>query len=92
MGAQRHGHEWRFAVADNGRGIPEDQRQRIVELLQRLESARDVPGSGIGLAVCRTIVERHQGRIRVESRPGHGSVFRSSLPDMVPEERAGPSG
>ena len=86
ISAQRHEREWRFAIADNGRGIPEDQQQRIFELFQRLETARDVPGSGIGLAVCRKIVEYHHGRIWVESQVGRGSTFRFSLPDLVPEE------
>jgi len=89
--AQRSDREWRFAIADNGRGIPDDQHQRIFELFQRLEVAPDIPGSGIGLAVCRKIVEHHHGRIWVDSRPGHGSTFRFSLPDVVPDEGERPA-
>jgi signal transduction histidine kinase len=70
---------WEFAVADNGEGIPSEQTDRIFEPLQRLHGS-DIPGSGIGLALCRAIVERHGGRIWVESPgQGQGSTFRFTL-------------
>jgi signal transduction histidine kinase len=70
---------WEIAVADNGIGIPHDHYDRIFGLFKRLHG-RDVPGTGLGLALCRRIVEAHGGHIWVESEPGRGSTFRIALP------------
>jgi signal transduction histidine kinase len=80
VGGEVHGDAVEVRIADNGLGIPEDSRARIFEPFQRVHGTAGVPGSGIGLAVCKKIVERHGGRIWVESRPGQGSVFRFTLP------------
>jgi signal transduction histidine kinase len=80
--AERRDSEWRFSVSDNGRGIDPNEAPRVFEMFQRL-STRDIPGTGVGLTICRRIVERHGGRIWVEPRPGGGSVFRFTLPDPV---------
>ncbi len=66
-------------VLDNGIGIPEDQTERIFELFARLNNKRDFAGSGLGLSICRRIVDLHQGRIRVMSQVGAGSCFEVEL-------------
>jgi len=71
---------WEFRVRDNGIGLDPRFAQRAFQIFQRLHSPARYPGAGIGLAVCKRIVERHGGEIRVESAPGEGAEFIFSLP------------
>jgi PAS domain S-box-containing protein len=81
IGAQFRSGEWVISVSDNGIGIEPDSTGRIFELFQRLHTHDEYPGTGIGLAVCKRIVELHGGVISVESSVGSGSVFTFTLPN-----------
>ncbi|ADD07494.1 sensor box histidine kinase (plasmid) [Natrialba magadii ATCC 43099] len=84
--AERTGDRWQVTVSDEGIGIDPEDADRVFEVFQRLHTRDEHAGTGIGLALCRRIIERHGGEIQVESEPGEGTAFSFTLPVLEDEE------
>ncbi len=89
ISAEKQNREWVFAITDNGIGIASQHLQSIFGIFKRLHTHEEYPGSGIGLSICKKIVEQHGGRIWVESAPEQGATFKFVLPTLLAKRKQG---
>lgn len=91
ISAEKQGADWIFSVADNGIGISPEHAENIFIIFNRLHTRTEYPGNGIGLSICKKIIERHGGRITALPREGGGTIFRFTLPAGILDESQGSS-
>lgn len=87
ISARKIDEDWQFSISDNGMGIDSNFHENVFVIFQRLNPHGPLPGTGVGLAICKKIVERHGGRIWVESEEGQGSTFHFTLPNGFPHSQ-----
>ena len=86
--SKKKNRDWVFSVADNGIGIAREYAEIVFAIFKRLHTRTEYPGSGIGLSICKKIIEHHGGRIWVESEPGRGCTFNFTLPVQAAEKKS----